>query len=132
MSSRETIQLRGPEPATQARSGRGEAGTPAWWLVLARELTDLWVGGKALTLLFLYSVILGVQSYVWATNSELSLIPPKEMVYETAKTAIAASGSGPRLRVCCSRRRAAARSCSASSWPGSRPGRWRCCSPSPR
>jgi ABC-2 type transport system permease protein len=62
---------------------------PTWWLVFVRELTDLWIGGKALILLLLFSLLMGVLTYVMASNSELSLIPPKEMVYETLKTAIA-------------------------------------------
>jgi ABC-2 type transport system permease protein len=57
--------------------------------VFSRELTDLWIGGKALILILIYSVLLGIWSYVLASNSELSLIPPKEMVFETLKAAIA-------------------------------------------
>jgi len=64
---------------------------PAWWLIFTRELTDLWVGGKALTLILIYSVLLGIMVYVLSSNSELSLIPPKEMVYETLKNAMAVS-----------------------------------------
>jgi ABC-type transport system involved in multi-copper enzyme maturation permease subunit len=64
---------------------------PAWWLVLIRELTDLWVGGKALVLVFIYTIFLSVVTYVIASNSELSLIPPKEMVYETIKNVMAVS-----------------------------------------
>lgn len=65
--------------------------SPAWWLILIRELTDLWVGGKALTLILIYSVLLGILVYVLSSNSELSLIPPKEMAYETLKNAMAVS-----------------------------------------
>jgi ABC-2 type transport system permease protein len=68
-----------------------DSAAPAWWLVFIRELTDLWVGGKALILVFIYSVFLGVVAYVIASNSELSLIPPKEMVYETIKNVMAVS-----------------------------------------
>lgn len=64
---------------------------PAWWLVCTRELVDLWIGGKALTLMLIYSVILGGIVYVFSANSELSLIPPKEAVYETMKNAMAIS-----------------------------------------
>jgi ABC-type transport system involved in cytochrome c biogenesis permease component len=64
---------------------------PAWWLVFTRELADLWIGGKALILILVYSVLLGVMVYVLSSNSELSLIPPKEMVYETLKNAMAVS-----------------------------------------
>ena len=64
---------------------------PAWWLVFTRELADLWIGGKALILILAYSVLLGIMVYVLSSNSELSLIPPKEMVYETLKNAMAVS-----------------------------------------
>jgi len=68
------------------RNGRG---APIWWLVFRRELAELWIGGKALVLVFIFSLVLGVITYVVAANSELSLIPANEMVYETLKTAIA-------------------------------------------
>lgn len=77
-----TVQHR-VEPSGKAR--------PAWWLIFTRELADLWIGGKAFNLILIYSVILGVMVYVFSFNSELSLIPPKEMVYETLKNAMAVS-----------------------------------------
>ena len=76
----------GFQTADSSRSAK-----PAWWLVFLRELTDLWIGGKALVLIFIYSIFLGVVSFVIASNSELSLIPPKEMVYETIKNVMAVS-----------------------------------------
>jgi ABC-2 type transport system permease protein len=57
--------------------------------LFTRELSELWLGGKAPILLLIFSVLLGIMTYVMASNSELSLIPPQEMVYETAKSAIA-------------------------------------------
>jgi ABC-2 type transport system permease protein len=45
------------------------------------------MGGKAPVLLLVYTVLLGILTYVMASNSELSLIPPQEMVYETLKGA---------------------------------------------
>jgi len=63
--------------------------SPTWWIVFTKELHELWVGGRALTLLLIYSLLLGIQTYVLASNSELSLIPPNEMIYETLKGAIA-------------------------------------------
>lgn len=62
---------------------------PTWWLVFVREINELWMGGKAPVLLLIYSILLGILTYVMASNSELSLIPPQEMVYETLKAAIA-------------------------------------------
>lgn len=64
---------------------------PAWWLILTRELADLWIGGKAFNLILIYSILLGVMVYVFSFNSELSLIPPKEAVYEMLKNAMAVS-----------------------------------------
>jgi ABC-2 type transport system permease protein len=64
------------------------AAAPTWWLVFVRELSELWME-KAPILLSIYSVLLGIMTYVMASNSELSLIPPQEMVYETLKAAIA-------------------------------------------
>jgi ABC-type transport system involved in multi-copper enzyme maturation permease subunit len=61
---------------------------PAWWVVFRRELTDLWVGGKGITLLLVYSLVLGLWSYVMASNTELRLIPPKEMVWEMLEACI--------------------------------------------
>src|SRR5258705_12844366 len=63
----------------------------AWWVVFTRELADLWVGGKALNLILIYSVVLAVMVYVFSFNTELSLIPPKEAVYEMLKNAMAVS-----------------------------------------
>lgn len=64
---------------------------PAWWLVFIRELTELWIGGKGLSLMLIYSIVLGGMVYVFSSNSELSLIPPKESVYEMLKNAMAIS-----------------------------------------
>lgn len=64
-------------------------GRPAWWLMFWRELTDLWFWGRALYLIILYSVLLGIMAFVLAANSELDLIPPKEMVFLTLQVAMA-------------------------------------------
>ena len=64
---------------------------PAWFLIFIRELTDLWIGGKALVLIFVYTMVLGVVTYVIASNGNLSMLPPKEMVLETIETVIEVS-----------------------------------------
>ncbi|MDQ5839633.1 MAG: ABC transporter permease, partial [Chloroflexota bacterium] len=71
---------------TQVDAARRSA--PTWWVVFLNEVHALWVGGKAPVLLLLFSIVLGVHAFVTAYNVELSLMPPKEMVYETVKTAI--------------------------------------------
>jgi ABC-2 type transport system permease protein len=80
-----------PQSITTAHLEPSGNASPAWWLVFIREMTDLWIGGKALVLIFIYTIFLGVVTYVIASNSELSLIPPKEMVYETIKNVMAVS-----------------------------------------
>lgn len=65
---------------------------PAWLIVFLRELADLWIGGKALYIILIYTILLGILTYVLATNKELNLIPAKEMVFETLKHVIAVGG----------------------------------------
>ena len=75
--------------ATRERQGeRLGRSLPIWWVVFARELGELWIWGKALTLILLYSIYLGGSSFLFASNNELSLLPPKEMVYLTISGAI--------------------------------------------
>jgi ABC-2 type transport system permease protein len=57
--------------------------------VCARELRDLWVGGKALYLMLIYTVLLGIYAYLFASNAELSLLPLQEVVLEIVKASIA-------------------------------------------
>ena len=74
---------RRPQPATPAAS--------TWWVVFKKELSDLWVGGKALHLTIAYTVVLGIYTWATARDSTLSMIPPKEMVHELTKAAMIAS-----------------------------------------
>ncbi|HEY5731180.1 MAG TPA: ABC transporter permease subunit [Anaerolineales bacterium] len=83
MSAKQEVFVTSVKPLSSAK--------PAWWLFFVRELADLWIGGKALNLILIYSVILGIMVYVFSFNSELSLIPPKESVYEMLKNAMAVS-----------------------------------------
>ena len=85
-----------PVPAPKPRSERRSTPVPAngvatWWVVFKKELGDLWVGGKALQLTVAYTVVLGIYTYITARDSSLSLIPPKEMVFELTKAAMVAS-----------------------------------------
>lgn len=64
---------------------------PAWRVVLSRELAELWIGGKGLYLILAFSVLLGVETFVLATNAELNLFTPRDMVYEITKIAIQVS-----------------------------------------
>jgi hypothetical protein len=64
---------------------------PAWRVVLSRELAELWIGGKGLYLILAFSVLLGIETFVLATNAELNLFTPRDMVYEITKIAIQVS-----------------------------------------
>ena len=86
-----TIQLRKKQNVADRRAEPSGSALPAWWLVFTRELADLWIGGKALVLTVIYSIVLGIMVYVLASSEELSLIPPKELVYELTKNAMAVS-----------------------------------------
>jgi hypothetical protein len=57
-------------------------------MVFRQEAVELWVGGRAINLLILFSVLLGLMTFLLATNTELNLIPPKEMVFLTLTNAI--------------------------------------------
>jgi hypothetical protein len=64
---------------------------PAWRVVLSRELAELWIGGKGLYLILAFSVLLAIETFVLATNAELNLFTPRDMVYEITKIAIQVS-----------------------------------------
>ena len=63
---------------------------PTWWLVFSKDATDLWIGGKAIFLVFIYTVVLGIVTYV-VSNSAVSASHIREMVYETVETVIEVS-----------------------------------------
>lgn len=64
-----------------ARTRARDANTapPVWRLVLKQELAELWLGGRALNLILLFSILMSVTAFLLATNSELNLTPPAEM-----------------------------------------------------
>ena len=59
-----------------------------WRIVLWRELRDQWIGGKALAMILIYTILLGIYAYLFASNSELQLLPVKQMVLEIVKAAV--------------------------------------------
>jgi ABC-type Na+ efflux pump permease subunit len=67
----------------EQRSGSSSSASPAWWLVLKQEFTDLWMGGRVLLLLIIFSLLMSITSVMNEVESQLSLIPPAEMVYLT-------------------------------------------------
>ncbi|RMD96831.1 MAG: hypothetical protein D6814_10670 [Calditrichaeota bacterium] len=69
---------------------RPSAPAMVWWLVAARECADLWKTGRVLALFIIYSVLLGGLSFLLATNRELSLMRPEEMVFLLVQICLAA------------------------------------------
>ena len=64
-------------------------GLPVWWLVFKREFSDLWIGGRALILLILFTVVMSLTSFLRELESSVSLIPPKEMVFLSLEATLA-------------------------------------------
>jgi len=85
------VHLRKNENGNDRQMELSSSRVPAWWVMLSRELADLWIGGKALYLILAFSILLGIETFVLATNFELSLFTPEEMVFETLKSAIQVS-----------------------------------------
>ena len=65
----------------ERRAGPSGSAASGWWIVAARELTDLWIGGRGPVILIVFSVLMGIACYVFATNLELSLFSKKELMY---------------------------------------------------
>jgi hypothetical protein len=68
------------------RAHRSGPGLLAWWVVCRRELQELWVGGRALMMLLVYTVVIGVTTFLMVSNSQLDMTPPKEMAWSTLQT----------------------------------------------
>ena len=74
--------------ATATGNGRqmSTGATPVWWLVFKQEVVELWLGGRVLNLLVLFSVLMSITSFLLATNNEIRLLPLSQTV-NTALTA---------------------------------------------
>jgi ABC-2 type transport system permease protein len=62
----------------------------AWPLVAEQELRDLWLAGRGLPLIFAYSLLLSVITYLVATNTALNFLEQRESVNLTLQVAVAA------------------------------------------
>jgi ABC-2 type transport system permease protein len=64
----------------------------AWAVVAVQELRDLWLSGRALAMLFAYTVLLGITTYLVASNQELNFLEQREAVNLTLKAAVVGGG----------------------------------------
>jgi ABC-2 type transport system permease protein len=69
------------QSGAERRAGGSDSAAPGWWIVAGRELTDLWFAGKGPVILILYSALLGLVCFVFATNVELALLSPRELMW---------------------------------------------------
>ena len=74
--------------ALQSKTDTAQSGATAWWLVFKRELVELWIGGRALNLLILFSVLMSITAFLLATNSELSLFQAQHVLFLTLQANI--------------------------------------------
>ena len=77
-------------PVWRPRPVDASSASSSWWVMFSKEMRDLWIGGRALNLTIAYTVLLGGYAYWMASSSGVSLIPPKEMVFELLKAALLA------------------------------------------
>ena len=60
--------------------------------IATRELKDLWFAGRGLVLLLAFTVLLGVTTYLVATNQALNFLEQRESVNLTLQVAVAVGG----------------------------------------
>ena len=64
----------------------------AFTIVLGRELRDLWLAGRGLVLMLAFTILLGVTTYLVATNQALNFLEQREAVSLTLQVAVAVGG----------------------------------------
>jgi ABC-type Na+ efflux pump permease subunit len=70
-----------------SQAGNKAGAAPAWWVVATRELTDLWMNGKAPFLMLAFCVLQGALIYLKVSDVG-DPTPPKELVYFTLMNAV--------------------------------------------
>jgi ABC-type transport system involved in cytochrome c biogenesis permease component len=78
MSTRRTLTDRRVETGGSVRTS-----APVWSLILRHELAQLWRAGRLLVLLLLFSILMSLSTVLHEVESQVSLIPPPEMVFLT-------------------------------------------------
>ena len=74
------------ETATRPATTRGQGD---WVVVAGQESRDLWLSGRGPLLLFAFSVLLSVFTYLAATNRAINFLEQREAVDQTLQIAIA-------------------------------------------
>ncbi|HXS70697.1 MAG TPA: ABC transporter permease subunit [Patescibacteria group bacterium] len=71
-----------------AAAPAGELSGSTWWPILRKELTELWLGGRLVLLLVLFTILMSITSVMRELENEANLIPPPEMVFLTVLSAL--------------------------------------------
>jgi ABC-2 type transport system permease protein len=85
MTARMSGNVEGP---TTVRP-RTRAGPAGWRVVAGQECRDLWLSGRGPVLLFAFSVVLSVFTYLAATNQAINFLEQREAVDLTLQIAVA-------------------------------------------
>ncbi len=76
-------------PGSDRAFASSATASPTWAVVFWKELRDIWIGGKALYLILLHTFLLGIYSFLLASNAEVNLLPRVEMISEIVKASLA-------------------------------------------
>ena len=84
-----TLQVAPPAASTQQDLRAGAQRQSKWLVVAEQECRDLWLSGRGLILLFLFSVLLSAVTYLTSTNQALNFLEQRESVNLVLQFAVA-------------------------------------------
>ncbi|MEP6760159.1 MAG: ABC transporter permease subunit [Sporichthyaceae bacterium] len=69
-------------------ASRSETVTPTWWVIARQEIAELWLSSKGLGVLFGFTMLLAVLSYLASADAGINLLDARESVGVVVQTAI--------------------------------------------
>ena len=69
-----------PIAAADAPTAQTSSTSSTWWLVCRHELIELWLRGRVLIFLLFFTLVLSITSVMREWESQLSSIPPREII----------------------------------------------------
>jgi ABC-2 type transport system permease protein len=84
-----TLQVAPPAVGTEQDLRAGAQSQSKWLVVAEQECRDLWLSGRGLILLFLFSVLLSAVTYLTSTNQALNFLEQRESVNLVLQFAVA-------------------------------------------
>ncbi len=74
---------------TKTRAAQSEKVRPNWWIITRQETADLWLSSKGLSVLFGFTLLLTVLSYLASADAGINLLDARESVGIIVQTSIA-------------------------------------------